>query len=123
MDTGIQNYIPSFKSNDKAWMLFHKKLDKIFSRKETNSYWLKAWKNTGGDANSLANTAELRDYMETKGIVLVAPNVWQAMEDSFSDFGKGFKNALIVIVVVIAVIIAAKIYFGRGKVVQQTPKV
>lgn len=81
----IEQYIPTFKTTDAGWIRFYEKLRAIFSKKETNKYWMQAWENTGGVANYNANTAELRTYMKKKGIDIAAPTTWQGITDTATD--------------------------------------
>lgn len=110
MNTGIEKYVPTFKSSASAWILYHKKLDNIFTRKEANAIWIKTWKNTGGDANRLANTADLRTAMSKKGITVEAATIVENLNDKVENFKRIMKISLIVFSCIVLVIIASKIY-------------
>jgi len=119
MATELEKLIPTFKTTDSGWIRFHKELDRIFSRKEANKYWLQAWGNTGGDANYDANTSDLREYMQTKGIDLSAPTTWQGITDSASDFYKTIRVYVWIAVIVIVTLISLKIFvFNRNTVIR-----
>jgi hypothetical protein len=110
MDTGIEKYIPSFSSSAGDWITFHKKLDRIFARKEANNYWIKAWKNTGGDQNQKANTQELRQYMAKKGVVVEAQGFADRWDDRWENFKRLSRISLIIASSIVLVLLITKIY-------------
>ena len=113
--TDIDKYLPNFSTKDSGWIRFHKELDKIFSRKEANKYWLQAWSNYGGDANYNANTSDLREYMSGKGVELTAPTTWQGITDTAWDFYKTIRIIVWVAAAVLLTVIALRIYFGGSR--------
>jgi hypothetical protein len=116
----IEKYIPTFKTTDKGWILFHKELRKIFSKKEANTYWIKAWENTGGDSNYNANTKELRTYMSGKGIDIEAPTTWQAITDYSSDLYSSIKLMFWIILIIIVAIYSIKLFVFNNKTIVNT---
>lgn len=118
--TNIDKYIPSFKTGASGWIKFHKELDRIFSRKEANKYWLQAWGNTGGDKNELANTSELREYMSSKGINIEAPNTWQAIQDTATDAYAYIRVIVWIAVVIVVGLVALRMFVFNSRTVVNT---
>ena len=120
MASSIEKYIPKFTTTDSGWIRFHKELDKIFSRKEANKYWLQAWGNMGGDANYNANTATLREYMSGKGIDLGAPTTWQDITDTATDVYRYIRVYVWIAVIVVVTLLALRLFvFNNRTVINQ----
>lgn len=115
MASTIEKYIPTFKTTDSGWIRFHKELDKIFSRKEANKYWLQAWGNTGGDANYNANTSTLREYMAGKGIDLEAPTTWQGITDTATDVYRYIRVYVWIAVIVVVTLLALRLFVFNNR--------
>lgn len=106
------SFLPSVNSNDLSWIEFHKQLRKEVGRTNANSLWVKAWvsRKNEGLLGSLANTSNLRDYMEKQdvtlsadGIFSIAINTWDETTDLFeSIFGIG-KYVVIILAVLIII--------------------
>jgi len=111
MDTGIEKFVPSFGASAAKWIQFHKELRKIFTKREANMYWLKAWNNTGGDSQSTANTSALRDYMSGQGVQITASNFFDSAGDAIDDLTKVANMWITVAIVIILAAIALGIYF------------
>lgn len=68
-----KDYIPTVKSTDKDWETFYNALTTHFSKKDANDIWLKFWGQRGGAVD--ANTNELRQFMQGKGVSITADSV------------------------------------------------
>ena len=110
MASSIEKYIPTFSSNSFAWITYHKQLNKVFGKKETNTWWIKTWNNVGGDANKLANTNELRAYMGKHGVTVEATNIIDGISDKVENFKRIMGISLTVFSCIVLVVIASKIY-------------
>ena len=87
-----KDYIPTVKSTDKDWETFYDSLTTHFSKRDTNDIWLKFWGQRGGNVD--ANTNELRQFMQGKGISITADSIVGTIITGTDDFVSGIGDAI-----------------------------
>ena len=87
-----KDYVPTVKSTDKDWETFYNALSKHFSKVDANNIWLKFWGQRGGKVD--ANTNELRQFMQGKGVSIQADSIVGSLITSTDDFVSGISDAI-----------------------------
>ena len=82
--------IPTSRSSDQEWILWHKSLKQMFGKKEANKIFLFAWSKRGG-VDIPANTRELSNYLEKNGID-VERSTLDNISEGVMDFGSGILS-------------------------------
>lgn len=115
--------IPTSVATAEQWIGWHQSLKKVFSKKESNEYWVRFWTQRAG-AGSNADSHGLRDYMRSQGVELTTD--WSgSMTDGIADvtewFGDWFKvirniflGAVILIVALITIYLISSIKKGKS---------
>ena len=89
--------IPTASSKSESWIVWHKDLKRMFGKKKANSIFVYAWAKRGG-INGVANTNELRGYMDTQGVNISTTDFKEITDvvGNLLDFSFGIGKIVII---------------------------
>lgn len=89
--------IPTASSKSESWIVWHKDLKKCLAKKKANSIFVYAWAKRSG-INGVANTNELRGYMDTQGVNISTTDFKEITDvvGNLLDFSFGIGKIVII---------------------------
>ena len=88
---------PSLSSKSASWIVWHTDLKRMFGKTKANSIFVYAWAKRGG-INGVANTNELRGYMDTQGVNISTTDFKEITDvvGNLLDFSFGIGKIVII---------------------------